>query len=109
MKENEKGGNTANPETHSKDTKHVADIQRVLEFFQRKPATMFMCEITTGIPRPYVCWYVRHLRKQESIKIASYGRCPVSKYDGVQFLTTNKALFPELEKKYPLFDEYEQS
>ena len=92
-------------ETQSKDTKHLADYKRTYEYFLQKPATMFQCEIDTGIPRPYVCWYVRSMRKNGNIQIARYGRCPISKYDGVQFLTTDKKLFTKEIKQPSLFDE----
>jgi hypothetical protein len=65
---------------------------------------MFQCEIDTGIPRPYICWYVRGMRKNDDIQIAKYGRCPVSKCDGVQFLTTDRTLFNPEVKRPSLFD-----
>jgi hypothetical protein len=91
-------------ENHNKDTKHLADYKKVYKYFLQKPATMFQCEICTGIPRPYVCWYVRSLRKNKAIQIVNYGRCPISKYNGVQFLTTDKKLFKSKTKQPTLFD-----
>ena len=87
------------------DTKHLSDLQKVFDFFSRNPATMFMCEIETGIPRPYVCRYVDILRKNNDIQIAWYGRCPVSKHEKVQFLTTSKELFNSAAKQPSLFDD----
>jgi hypothetical protein len=88
-----------------KDTKHLADYQMVYEYFFKNPATMFQCEVDTGVPRPYVCWYVRDMRKNEQIQIARLGRCPISKWNGVQFLTTNRELFKTEVKQLTLFDE----
>jgi hypothetical protein len=88
-----------------KDMKHLTDSQTVLEYFRQKPATMFQCEIDTGIPRPYICWYVRKLRKNGDIQIFRHGRCPISKWEGVQFLTTDNALFKSQIKQPSLFDE----
>ena len=91
-------------EQHDKDTKHSSDCQKVHDYFLQKPATMFQCEIDTGIPRPYVCWYVRSLRKNNDIQIIRYGICPISKWKGVQFLTTDKSLFKTNVKQPTLFD-----
>jgi hypothetical protein len=92
-------------ETQHKGTKHLADYKKVHEYFIKKPATMFECEYATGIPRPYICWYVRGMRKRGDIQIAKLGRCPISKWNGVQFLTTNRALFNSGVKEPSLFDE----
>ena len=100
----EKGGITAPNKKQHKGTKHLADYKKVHEYFLRKPATMFQCEIDTGIPRPYVCWYVRGLRKNNDIQIVRLGRCPVSKWEGVQFLTTDRNLFNTEVKQPSLFD-----
>jgi hypothetical protein len=106
MDKNEKGDQiAASLKGCNKDTKHLADCKKVHEYFMKKTATMFQCEIDTGIPRPYVCWYVRSMRVNGDIQIAKYGRCPISGYDGVQFLTTDKSIFkPEIKQPF-LFDE----
>ncbi|GHV09838.1 hypothetical protein FACS1894162_1410 [Bacteroidia bacterium] len=88
-----------------KDTKRLADYKKVFEYFSIKPATMFQCECATGIPRSYVCWYVRDLRKNNNIQIFKLGRCPISKWDSVQFLTTDRNLFKSEVKQPSLFDE----
>ena len=88
-----------------KVTNYLSDCKKVYEYFKLKPATMFECEIDTGIPRPYVCWYVRSLRKNNDIQTARLGRCPVSKWNGVQFLTTDRDLFKPEVKVPSLFDE----
>jgi len=106
MQENEKGSQlAANPAIQRKNTKHLADFKKVFDYFAKKTATMFQCEVDTGIPRPYVCWYVRNLRMNGHIQILRYGRCPISKHDGVQFLTTDKRLFKPEVKQPSLFDE----
>jgi hypothetical protein len=105
MKTKEKATITAAELTQHKDTKHLADYKKVYEYFKQRPATMFQCEIDTGIPRPYVCWYVRSLRKNKDIQIVKLGRCPVSKYKGVQYLTTDRTLFKSVIKQPSLFDE----
>lgn len=88
-----------------KDTKRLADYKKVFQYFQQKPATMFQCEIDTGIPRPYVCWYVDKLRKTNDIQIVRLGVCPISKWEGVQYLSTDKNLFTNAVEKTTLFDE----
>jgi hypothetical protein len=106
MNNNKKAPETAANlfETQHKDMKHLADCKKVFEYFSSKPATMFQCEIDTGIPRPYICWYVRKLRKGNDIQIQRLGRCPVSKWKNVQFLTTDRKLFKSEIKQHSLFD-----
>ena len=92
-------------ELDGKGTNNSSDIQIVHDYFRAKPATRFQCEIDTGIPRPYICWYVRHLRLNGYIQVFNLGRCPVSKSDGVEFLTTNPDLFNQELKQPSLFDQ----
>ena len=87
-----------------KFTTKISDCQKVHDYFLKNPATMFQCEVDTGCPRPYVCWYVRSMRQNGDIQIFKYGRCPISGCDGVQYLTTNKSLFKEGIKQPNLFD-----
>jgi hypothetical protein len=103
MEKKAKATEAAN-EMQCKDAKYLADYKKVFEYFKNKPATMFECEVHTGIPRPYVCWYVRRLRKSKDIQIAKLGRCPISKFDGVQFLTTDKMLFKDEIEQPTLFE-----
>ncbi|MDR0619419.1 MAG: hypothetical protein LBG17_05925 [Bacteroidales bacterium] len=105
MKTKKEATITAANEMQCKNTKYLADYKKVFEYFSLKPATMFQCETDTGIPRPYVCWYVRSLRKNEDIQIFKFGRCPISKYKDVQFLTTDRNLFKPEIKQSSLFDE----
>jgi hypothetical protein len=105
MEEKTKATIIAANEIQHKDTKHLADYKKVFEYFLLKPATMFQCEIDTGIPRPYICWYVRTMRKKHEIQIEHLGCCPKSKCKGVQFLTTNKTLFKDEIIEPTLFDE----
>jgi hypothetical protein len=112
MKEKENGLPETSQETstevrkeHCENTKYLADYKKVFEYFKLKTATMFQCEIELGIPRPYICWYVRSLRKNKDIQIARFGTCPISRYKGVQFLTTDKSLFKDEIQQPTLFDE----
>ncbi|KAA6335655.1 hypothetical protein EZS27_016128 [termite gut metagenome] len=88
----------------NKDNHFRTQYQTVYESFLEKPKTMFQVEIETGIPRPYICWYVRNMRKGESIQVVKKGCCPISKWDGVGFYSTDTALFNKLNVQLNLFD-----
>ena len=107
MRKNKQGGFTRQDVEldYGKDNHSVSQYKTVYEYFKRNPATMFQCEVATGIPRPYVCWYIRNMRKREIIQIYRLGRCPVSKWKGVQFLTSDEALFKTKVKEPSIFDE----
>ena len=80
----------------SKDNHFETQMKRVFEAFKRKPSTMLMVSIETGILRANLCRYVAKWKKQNTIKIIGFGICPISKSTGVQFLTTNPDLFPAI-------------
>jgi hypothetical protein len=101
----EKSTITAAQETQRKNVKYLADYKKIFEYFSFKPATMFQCEIDTGILRPYVCWCVRNLRRNGDIQIFKFGCCPISRFNGAQLLTTDKNLFKSPVKQPTLFNE----
>lgn len=77
------------------EDKHFeAQMKRVYEAFFSSPKTMLMVEEETGIRRPNICRYVSKWKKAESVKIVKLSVCPISKYNGVQYLTSNPILFP---------------
>jgi hypothetical protein len=97
-------GTVAKIKEQCKGTKHLSDYQICVNEFAMRPRTMFELEIETGIPRPYICWYVRAMRKRGIIQVAKLGRCPISREGGVMFLTTNPKLFRPDVKCPTLFD-----
>lgn len=70
-------------------------LQRVYSTLFARPMTMYEVALITGIERANVCRYVAELRKSNSIAVVRLGICPITRHDGVQFLTTNPALFPQ--------------
>ena len=94
MRKKEKATVAANPQhPGGKDRKYISDAQRVFKAFLDKPKTMLQVAREINIERSYVCRYVAHLRDRGDIQVHHAGRCPISHWDGVQFLTTNKNLF----------------
>ena len=79
-----------------KDKHFEVQMKRVFAAFKRKPSTMLMVSIETGIMRSNITRYVAKWKKQDCIKIVKFGICPISKSTGVQFLTTNPELFPAI-------------
>ncbi|KAA6327993.1 hypothetical protein EZS27_023068 [termite gut metagenome] len=94
----------------SKDKHFCSQCQTVYQSFRENPKTMFQVEIETGIPRPYICWYVRDMRKRGNIQVVKKGCCPISKWDGVGFYSTDPALFNKLNNaQLNLFEDVNQS
>lgn len=60
----------------SKDTNYTQFDQTYQAFIV--PKTMLMVAKETGIERACICWYVRRLRKDRKIRMASYAPCKVS-------------------------------
>jgi len=78
----------------SKDKHYQTQMQVVFDALFKQPKTMLMVRVETGIERANICRYVGVWKRQNNIKIVRLGICPLSKYNGVQFLTTNPELFP---------------
>jgi hypothetical protein len=74
---------------------NINQLQRVYSTLFARPMTMYEVALITGIERANVCRYVAELRKSNSIAVVRLGICPITRHDGVQFLTTNPALFPQ--------------
>ncbi|MBT6685759.1 MAG: hypothetical protein HOB05_05460 [Bacteroidetes bacterium] len=78
----------------NKDNRLQAQLQVVFDTLYRKPATMLMVSVETGIMRANICRYIDTLRKQNNIYLIRKGICPISKYSKVGFYTTNPELIP---------------
>ena len=89
-------------ETQHKDTKLYQFQQTQVAFFS-SPATMMQVAKAIGIDRANVCWYVRDLRKVGAIWLIRKGTCPVTRWDGVGFWTTNPKYAEGLPKQLTLF------
>lgn len=94
MRKKEKATYAASPRGYGgKDRQYISDEQRVFKAFYEKPKTMLQVAREVKVERAYICRYVAHLRDRGDIQVHHVGRCPISHWDGVQFLTTNKNLF----------------
>lgn len=65
---------------HYKDTYFQAQMTRVFLAFNRKPSTMLMISIETGILRANICRYVAKWQKREDIHLLRRSICPISKH-----------------------------
>lgn len=72
-------------------------LRKVLSALSKNPKTMRMVEIDTGIKRNSICWRIYELRRQNYLRFLYKDVCPISKRKNVNFYTTNKDLFPEVE------------
>ena len=67
----------------------------VFDAFKRKPSTMLMVSIETGILRANICRYIAQWEKQGCIHILNQGICNVSKHRA-KYYTSNIELFPAI-------------
>ncbi|WP_291914894.1 hypothetical protein [Chitinophaga sp. CB10] len=77
-----------------KDKHFEVQMKRVFAAFKRKPSTMLMVSIETGILRANICRYVAKWQKQGSIHQLKQGLCKVSKHRA-GYYTTNTNLFTQ--------------
>ncbi len=80
----------------SKDSNFEAQMKRVFAAFQRKPSTMLMVSIETGILRANICRYVAKWQKQGSIHLLKQGLCSVSKHRAGYYTTDTKLFIQPL-------------
>lgn len=79
----------------SEDKHFEVQMKRVFAAFKRKPSTMLMVEVETGIMRSNITRYVAKWQKSNSIHLLKQGLCKVSKHRA-GFYTTNPDLFPAI-------------
>lgn len=77
-----------------KDKHFEAQMKRVFAAFKRRPSTMLMVSIETGILRANICRYVAEWQKQGSIHLLKQGLCKVSKHRA-GYYTTDTNLFTQ--------------
>jgi len=77
-----------------KDKHFEVQMKRVFAAFKRKPSTMLMVSIETGILRAIICRYVAKWQKQGSIHLLKQGLCKVSKHRA-GYYTTDTNLFTQ--------------
>ena len=82
-----------------KDKHFEVQMKRVFAAFKRKPSTMLMVSIETGILRANICRYVAKWQKQGSIHLLKQGLCKVSKHRA-GFYTTDTNLFTQPSKLF---------
>jgi DNA invertase Pin-like site-specific DNA recombinase len=78
------------------------EIQRVYEYLKKETATATMAAVALNIYRPNLCRRKRTLQKAGHLIEVKKGYCPITKRNGVQFLTTNPVMMP-INSKLKLF------
>jgi len=64
-------------------------LRRVYIAFYKGAKTRLQVAIETDIRISSICRHVDRLKRNSQIKIVYIGICPISKWSGVEFLTTN--------------------
>jgi hypothetical protein len=77
-----------------KDNHFEGQMKQVFTAFQRKPSTMLMVSIETGILRANICRYVAKWQKGNSIHLLKQGLCKVSKHRA-GYYSTDTNLFTQ--------------
>jgi hypothetical protein len=80
--------------TQSKDKYFEVQMKRVFAAFKRKPSTMLMVSIETGILRANICRYVAKWQKSNSIHLLKQALCKVSKHRA-GYYSTDTNLFTQ--------------
>jgi len=89
---NEKGSKAPNPETQDKDNHFVSQYKTVYQSFMKRPKTMLMVCVETGIMRENICRYVASMKEQEKIQVIRKGYDPHTGYIA-EYYSTNGDLF----------------
>ena len=79
---------------HGKDNHFEVQMKRVFAAFKRKPSTMLMVSIETGILRANICRYVAEWQKSNRVHLLEHGLCKVSKHRA-GYYTTDSNLFTQ--------------
>ena len=95
-------GAPVNSETQHKDT-HFFQFQRTQIVFFEQPRTMMEAAKIVGCDRANTCRYVATMRKEGVIWLIRKGTCPVTRWDGVGFWSTNPKYAEKLPVQLSLF------
>ena len=82
-----------------KDKHFEVQMKRVFAAFKRKPSTMLMVSIETGILRANICRYVAVWQMQGKIRILKQGLCKISKHRA-GYYTSDTNLFTQTLKLF---------
>lgn len=77
-----------------KDKHFEAQMTKVFSAFKRKPSTMLMVSVETGILRANICRYVAKWQKRDKIHLINQGFCPITKHRA-GYYTTDTNLFSQ--------------
>lgn len=80
------------------DRKYKAQMQKVFLSLYKKPKTMLMVSLETGVLRANICRYVAEWERKDCIRIYRKGYCPITKHRA-GFYTTNPELFSTIKSK----------
>jgi len=80
-----------------KDKNFKAQMKLVFEAFEKKPSTMLMIAVETGILRANICRFVSAWKKSGEIKLIKKTICPFSKCRA-GFYSTDKTIFSQFLK-----------
>ena len=75
-----------------------AQMKLVFEAFEKKPSTMLMIAVDTGILRANICRFITAWKKSGEIKLIKKSICPISKHRA-GFYSTDKTLFSQYLKR----------
>lgn len=78
----------------SEDKHFEGQLKRVFGAFSRKPSTMLMVSVETGILRANICRYVSKWREQGKIHLLYKRDCKISKHLA-GYYTTDTSLFTQ--------------
>lgn len=84
---------------HREDKHFEGQMKQALAAFKRKPSTMLMVSVETGILRANLCRYVAEWRKQGKIHLLKQGLCEVSKHRA-GYYTVDTNLFTQTLKLF---------
>ena len=79
----------------SEDKHFEVQIKRVFAAFKRKPSTMLMVSIETGVLRANICGYFAKWQKSKSIHLLKQRLCKISK-NRSGYYTADTNLFTQI-------------
>jgi hypothetical protein len=94
MENNQRTAQKSFEKGRGKDKHFEVQMKRVFMAFKRKPSTMLMVSIETGILRANICRYVATWKKSNKIQLFKQGLCKVSKHRA-GYYSTDTNLFTQ--------------
>jgi hypothetical protein len=80
---------------------NTTELQRFIDILSHEPLTCTQASIKAGIPQKHCTRRKKDLERSGQLVVLRLVTCPITRFSGVQLLTTNKGLIKQFNRNKP--------